>query len=244
MFTINLKGSNNPKDTNLVKLEMVLFKTGYARVAKVLNITGNLKEWDNKSQSFKSKTADSFKKNKSLSDLRLQYQNVAEEWEAEGRNWSPVEWTRYFDEEAEKQEECKVISIQQMIDDLIERFTNQQRFKNGKIVTSTSNAREYKFLKSSLSAFTKQKYGKAFSTYFFRDITEKFLLDYALYLQVKGAENGNKGAVVGRLKKFLAVFNHADDKKIPGVNPKLFKCVELKMKHGKFVPKTIPHETV
>lgn len=242
MFTINLKGKPNSKDKNLVKLEMVLFKTGYTRVTKVLSITGKLKEWDNKSQSFKSKTSESFKKNKSLSDLRLQYQNVAEEWEAGGRNWSPVEWTRYFNEEAEKQEECKVITVSQMIDELIERFTNQQRFKNGKIVTSKSNAREYKFLKSSLSTFTKKKYGKAFSTYFFRDITEQFLLDYALHLQVRGAQKGNKGAVVARLKKFLAVFNHAEDKKLPGINPKIFKCVELKMKHGKFIPKTIFHE--
>ncbi|MBF0575494.1 tyrosine-type recombinase/integrase [Dysgonomonas sp. GY617] len=242
MFTINLKGKSNPKDKNLVKLEMVLFKTGYTRVTKVLSITGKLKEWDNKSQCFKSKTGESFLKNKSLSDLRLQYQNVAEEWENEGRNWSPVEWTRYFDEEALKQEECKVITVLQMIDQLIDRFSNQQRFKNGKLVTSNSNAREYKFLKGSLTAFTKQKYGKAFSSYFFRDITEKFLIDYALYLQMRGAEKGNKGAVVGRLKKFYAVFNHAEKKEMPGVNTKLFRCVELKMKHGKFVPKTISHE--
>ncbi len=86
MFTINLKGKLNPKDKNLVKLEMVLFKTGYTRVTKVLSIAGKLKEWDNKFQSFKSKTSESFKKNKSLSDLRLQYQNVAEEWDAESRN--------------------------------------------------------------------------------------------------------------------------------------------------------------
>lgn len=150
----------------------------------------------------------------------------------------------FFDEEVEKQEECKVITVLQMIDELIEKFTNQKRFKNGKVVTSKSNAREYKFLKSSLSSFTKERYGKFFFTYFFRDITEQFLLDYALYLQMRGAEKGNKGVVVGRLKKFLAVFNYADKKKMPGVNPKIFKCVELKMKHGKFVPKTISHEVM
>lgn len=242
MFTINIKGKSNPKDKNLVKLEMVLFKTGSPRVTKVLNITGKLKEWDNQSQSFQSKTSESFKKNKSLSDLRLQYQNIAEEWEAEGRNWSPVEWTRFFNEETEKQEECKVVTVSQMIDRLIERFTNQQRFKNGKIITSQSNARDYKFLKSSLTAFTKEKYNKAFSSYFFREITEKFLLDYALYLQIRGSQKGNKGAVVGRLKKFYAVFNHAEKEDMPGVSTKVFKCVEQKMKHSKFIPKTIPHE--
>lgn len=37
----------------MVKLEMIFFKTGYARVPKVLNITGLLKDWDVKSQSFR-----------------------------------------------------------------------------------------------------------------------------------------------------------------------------------------------
>ncbi|MFI3259471.1 MAG: hypothetical protein R3Y16_05185 [Rikenellaceae bacterium] len=53
MFTINIKGKANPKDSQMVKLEMIFFKTGYARVTKVLNIAGPLKDWDNTSQSFK-----------------------------------------------------------------------------------------------------------------------------------------------------------------------------------------------
>lgn len=32
MFTINIKGKANPKDPKMVKLEMIIFKTGYARV--------------------------------------------------------------------------------------------------------------------------------------------------------------------------------------------------------------------
>lgn len=30
MFTINIKGKANPKDPKMVKLEMIIFKTGYA----------------------------------------------------------------------------------------------------------------------------------------------------------------------------------------------------------------------
>ena len=40
MFSCNIKGKENPKDPQLVKLEMIFFKTGYARVPKVLSITG------------------------------------------------------------------------------------------------------------------------------------------------------------------------------------------------------------
>ena len=51
MYTINIRGKQNPKDKKIVKLEMIFFKTGYARVPKVLNITGPLTHWDAKSQS-------------------------------------------------------------------------------------------------------------------------------------------------------------------------------------------------
>ena len=50
MYTINIRGKQNPKDKKIVKLEMIFFKTGYARVPKVLNITGLLKDWDAKEQ--------------------------------------------------------------------------------------------------------------------------------------------------------------------------------------------------
>ena len=38
MYTINIRGKQNPKDTKMVKLEIIFFKTGYARVPKVINI--------------------------------------------------------------------------------------------------------------------------------------------------------------------------------------------------------------
>lgn len=43
MYTINIRGKMNPKDQQMVKLELIFFKTGYARVPKVLNVTGLLK---------------------------------------------------------------------------------------------------------------------------------------------------------------------------------------------------------
>lgn len=53
MFTINIKGKENPKDLKMVKLETIIFKTGYALVTKILNVSGPVKDWDNQSQSFK-----------------------------------------------------------------------------------------------------------------------------------------------------------------------------------------------
>ena len=67
MFTINIKGKANPKDPKMVKLEMVIFKTGYARVTKVLNVSDSVKDWDNSSQSFKGNSSTLTAKNKSCS---------------------------------------------------------------------------------------------------------------------------------------------------------------------------------
>lgn len=115
MFTINIKGKENPKDLKMVKLEMIIFKTGYARVTKVLNISGPLKDWANQSQSFKGNNSTLISKNKILFDLKNQYQKVSEDWEYEGRVWSPVELSHCFDEVQTRKEEVKSLSVVQMI---------------------------------------------------------------------------------------------------------------------------------
>ena len=43
-YSLNIKGKENPKDKQLVKLEMVFFQSGYARVSKVLDVTGAMKD--------------------------------------------------------------------------------------------------------------------------------------------------------------------------------------------------------
>ena len=58
----------------------------------------------------------------------------------------------------------------------------------------------------------------------------------------KDARNGNKGGLVHRLKKLRAVVNYAHKVlRNPYADVGIFKCVESKMKHRKFVPKSIPH---
>ena len=158
MYTINIRGKQNPKDTKMVKLEIIFFKTGYARVPKVINITGLLKDWDVKSQSFRVGSAEATTKNKLLFDLRTKYLHVADTWEMEGRNWSPVQLSHCFDEIKAAKPEVKVKSVQQMIDYLEETFKNKKRIKNGQIVDSTTNAKRYVYLKRELQAFTKEKY--------------------------------------------------------------------------------------
>ncbi|MFV0329253.1 MAG: phage integrase SAM-like domain-containing protein [Dysgonomonas sp.] len=244
MFTINFKGKPNPKNKKLVKLEMVFFRTDYPRAIKVLNVLGLYKDWDQNTQCFKSKDPDYLEKNEYLLELRKKYHKVAIGWDRTEYNWTPVQLSRYFETQKLQRSEVKVLNVMQMIDLLIEKFSKQERFKNGKLVIGSLNAREYHFLKRSLSDFTKQKYRKALSTYFFTDIDEDFVINYSLFLQIKGAKNRNKGALSNRLKKLQAVFNHANKMDIPDTDTKIFRSVENKMKQTKFEPKTIPFEII
>ena len=79
-----------------------------------------------------------------------------------------------------------------MIESLEARFKERQRIKNGQLVDSSPNAKVYARLRRRLTEFTKEKYGKAFSTFFFPDINEQFLLDFAFWIKENGIKNGNK----------------------------------------------------
>lgn len=225
MYTINIRGKKNPKDQKMVKLEMIFFKTGYARVPKVLNVTGLLKDWDANSQSFKPGSADATTKNKLLFDLKTKYLGVADKWEVEGRVWAPVELSHCFDEVKAAQPEVKVKSVQQMIDSLEMRFRTKKRIKNNQIVDSTSNARHYVAIRKVLQDFTKEKYGRAFSSYYFSDITEQFLLDFAFWIKESGIRNGNKGGLPGKLRRLRAICNYAYKEGMYGVNMEAFNCL-------------------
>lgn len=225
MYTINIRGKQNPKDQKMVKLEMIFFKTGYARVPKVLNITGLLKDWDAKSQSFRVGSSEATTKNKLLFDLRTKYLHVADTWEAKGRNWSPVQLSHCFDEVKQTQPEVKVKSVLQMIDYLEARFMEKKRVKNNQIVDSSNNAKKYTELRRTLQTFTKEKYGKAFSAYFFTDITEQFLLDFAFWIKEQGIRNGNRGGLTNKLRRLRAVCNYAKKQEMYGVDMDAFLCL-------------------
>ena len=244
MFTINIKGRQNPKDLQSVKLEMVFFQTNYARVSKVLNITGPYKEWDNQSQSFKSKNSNSLAKNKLLYELKMRYQQVGEQWELEGRKWSPVELSHHFDTKKEVKSDTKVMSVSQMIDFLTDKFNKRERIKNGQIFDSSNNAKKYIRIKKSLSIFTKEVYGKALSTYFFQDISEQFLLDYTMHLKKMGIANGNKAGLTSKLRMLRAICSHAKKLEMPNVNMEAFECLGDNIKWGETTSKAVSRKDI
>lgn len=244
MYTINIRGKQNPKDQKMVKLEMIFFKTGYARVPKVLNITGLLKDWDVKSQSFRVGSAEATTKNKLLFDLRTKYLHVADTWEAEERNWSPVQLAHCFDEIKAAQPEVKVKSVLQMIDYLESRFKEKKRIKNNQVVDSSNNAKKYAELRKVMQAFTKEKYNKAFSSFFFTDITEQFLLDFAFWIKEQGIREGNKGGLTSKLRRLRAVCNYAKKQEMYGVNMDAFLCLGDDLKWPETTSKAVSDKVI
>ncbi|MFR9524336.1 MAG: phage integrase SAM-like domain-containing protein [Rikenellaceae bacterium] len=244
MFTINIKGKPNPRNTALVKLELIIFKRGYARVSKILQTTGPLSDWDSSTQSFKGRGGDVVAKNKNLLAVKLKYQQVAEQWDVDGKVWSPVELSHCFDQEKRQLEQQKVLTLQQMIDHQIDRFVNKQRIKNGLVVDSSNYSDSYRLLKTSLTRFCKAKYNRSLSSFHFRDITETFLLDYTMYIKQRGAENGNKGGLTIKLKQLLAMCRLAVKMGILDVALSAFDCLGDNIKWDNTKSKAVPTECI
>lgn len=240
-YSLNIKGKENPKDKQLVKLEMVFFQSGYARVSKVLDVTGAMKDWDNETQTFKSKGTEAASKNKLLLDMKMQYLKVVEEWEATNQSWSPVQWSHSLDSaKAIKRDEPKVITVDKWIQDYIEACRKTERVKNGNILTCSQNAKNLHYFRLQLERFTIEQYGKSFSTYFFQDITEQFVKDYVSYLEKEGIKKGNKSGLCTKLRMLRGVCSNARKVDLPGAKISQFTCVKEKMVWDNVIPKTIP----
>ena len=235
MFTVNIKGKRDPKNIDFVKLEMIFYKRGYARVTKVMNITGLYSEWSQKSQFFVGK--DSAEKNKFLRQEKRKYLKIGERWDTQGKDWIPVELSHYYD--CDPNYRNKYISISDVIEELAMKFDNQERYKNGHVLKSLSTSRKYRYLNISLQQFTRSKYHQDFAKYRFRDLTEKFLQDFIVWVQINAAKNGNTGDVSGKLRKLKAVCLYAKEQGVYNVNLNVFGSFKEKLKHRITTPKGV-----
>lgn len=240
MFTVNIKGKRDPKNINFVKLEMVFYKRGYARVTKVVNITGLYSEWNQKSQLFAGK--DSCEKNKFLQQQKLKYLKIGERWDTQGKDWIPVELSHYYDTDPNYRN--KYIPISDMIEELAVKFENQERYKNGRVLKSLSTSRKYQYLNTSLHQFAKSKYHQDFSKYRFRDLTEKFIQDFVVWIQIQAAKNGTGGDVSGKLRKLRAVCLYAKEQGVYNVNLHAFQSFKEKLKLRITTPKGVSPEVM
>lgn len=127
---------------------------------------------------------------------------------------------------------------------MAEKFAERERYKNGRILKSESTALKYRYLKSSLKRFTRSKYRRDFSKCRFRDITEKFLLDYTLWTQIRGGMQGNNGGIREKQQKLRAVCIHAKATGVYKVDLNAFNVVREKLKPRLVIPKGISPEII
>lgn len=186
---------------------MIFYKTGYTRIPRVVNITGAYKYWNNETQSFESASSEYLKKNQLLLELKEKYMSVAERWEKDGRNFSVLQWADCFKpkEEEKAKQESKVLTVLQLINARIEYCENHEKFKNGKLVKSVGTAGMYKQFRTSLSAFTLKQYNKDLSRFYFTDITQKFLLEYIVYLGRRGSFSSLVSETLDKVCEILGI---------------------------------------
>ncbi len=239
MFSINVRGKENPKSLEQVKLELVFFKTGYPRVTKIINITGPSKDWDNKNQQFLGRSIETTERNKRLLEFKARYQKVAEEWESENKDWSPVQWSHCFDIEQKAKSKNKVLSISSVVEGIITDKLTKERIKNGQVFTSLGSARRYATFNRALCDFVQQKYNRKLSSYYFSDITETFVQDFILYRQKRGIENGNNGNLSSLLRCLYGTCYYASKMNVPDVDFSAFEGTQHLMKEKEYKPKTL-----
>ena len=242
MFTINVKGYRNPRDLEMVKLKLIFFKTGYARVPKIIPISGRYDDWNPKRQLFDGNTKDIYERNQLILKEKFKYRKIAEKWESDGKDWIPKELSHYYEQDSKKS--IHYITVSDMPDKIVQQFCCQERYKNGHVLTSYSTANKYKCLKNILCEFTQKVYRKKFSKYHFRDINEVFLTDFVQYLKKRASLNGNAGGISEKLKTLHATFTFARRQGVLNVRMSAFDPVRKKLKRQPVIPKTISHKTV
>ena len=242
MFSIIIKGARDNRNVDFVKLTMIFYKKGYARVKKVIRITGLYADWIPKSQCFRKDKPEYQAKNRLLMKERFKYLKVAEKWECENKNWIPVELSHYFDEQ--KHIRDRYVTVSEMIDKVVERFKTQERFKNGRMFTSERSAEKYVYMKKSLAKFTRTQYKMDFSKLQFRDIDARFLNAYILNEQQAGHKKGNRGGIQNKIKTLHAVCATAKDEGVYGVRLSVFIPQKKKIKNTFHTSKAISQNTL
>ena len=136
-----------------------------------------------------------------------------------------------------EKQEVKVISVAKALDLIIEQISKRQRIKHGQVLSSVGTARSYKDLRTTLNQFTIEKYERAFSTYYFNEITTEFVNDYVFFIQKRAAERHNEGNLYGRMRKFYGLLFYADKMRIPDIDLTVLNSQSQRPKQSLLSPK-------
>lgn len=236
-WSITVKGLPTPKKRGFVSIQLVFYKTGYARVTKVLSISGETKHWDSTICLFTKRSKEYSDKNNTINEKIFRFQSVAERWDKDRPEWTPKELSHCFDEETiKKKENSKSSSLLKMIDDTIVSFSSQTRYKNGRVISSKNNAKNYRILRNSLELFVNAVYQKKLESYSLSDVTSRFLCDYTVFIQ---ESKPNGGGLRHKLKALRAILTKAKIQGFERLDLSVFDSVKTKMIEEVHTPKEI-----
>lgn len=221
-FSVKAKGVQDIRRPEFVKISLVIFKTGYDRVYKILPITGHWGNWDNSTQRFVPKTADANINNALLSDTLGQYIQQINLWERQGKNWTPRELKAEFSKTKDQLLKEVIPTVEQLFQIRIKELRANTKVKNGHVISRNTYANTHEKVLNYLHTFTKDKYGRSFSSYHFTDLDETFLDDYATYIQADGIRKGNKNSIRTKLNILYKIVDKAQKRGIPGANLESF----------------------
>lgn len=242
-FSVTFKAEVVKKNPQLSRVVMILYKSGYNRVPKVLNITGNTADWNPETERFSGNTQENAELNVRLSEIHKKYVKLAEDWENANLEWEPIHWSHYFDNPQNLAvAEQKILTVSQVYDRRIKRHNEDKKMRNGVVQTGEAYAKSFEYHKKFFRKFVKERYGKDINALYFTEIDEQFVKDFAFYIECRAIEAGNKGDMRGKLYRLHAIVEDAEKLHIRGANIQIFRCVDDKFKEGEFDPKTIPYD--
>ena len=242
MYSVYVKGDRDLRDADLVKLTLIIYRSGYNRVPKQLLIAGRYSEWNKKTRAFETCSADNIAKNKLIQQERIKYLKLAERWEYSGKEWTPIDLARYYDVGAGSTN--RDLTVSRIFDLLIDEYASRRRIRNNKVFAGQRTATSIKTVKRSLERFTLAKHRKNFSLYHFKDIDRRFILDYLYYESERGSSQGNRGNIDGKLRRLKQTFVRAKELGIYSVNLAVFDIVSEYLKPPRTFSKAVSHETI
>lgn len=242
MYSVYVVSKRDPRDADLVNLDMVIYRTGYNRATRHLLITGPYSQWNKKTRSFEPCSLDNISKNRLIQQERIRYLKLAERWEYSGKDWEPKELAAYYD--TRNDPISRNATVSQIFDLLIEEYAARKRYRNGKLFTSEGTAVSIGYYKRFFERFTLAKYNKDFSGYRFKDIDRNFLLDFLHHELERGAQNGNRASVNHKLQRLRQTFVRAKELGVYSVNIAVFDAVEPYLKSQRTFSKAVSHDTM
>ena len=165
-YSVNFRAKGVRNNPTLIKIEMIIYKTGFPRVQKEIPVTGKKSDWNPKTQKFEGSSTENSELNLKLAEIHKKYIQLADEWENAKLEWDPIHLSHYYDNPVNQTgNERRILTVYQVYDNLITRYRNQKRIRNGHEQTGEGYAVELERHRKQVQKFVKLTYSRDLKSY-------------------------------------------------------------------------------